>query len=264
MRVPSDVRTYVMSVPAQAAQGQPVDRRPGADLAHLVEEPLDLPAQVVGEFEFGEGTPASPARARRRADLHPGVAPERAARGGRRIHLDTCRRRRADMFVLDPSDGAHLTQAGARGRAEHDQLAGAQRAEDLVWVVEQAADPTAEWPERRGVAPADEADRTVDRLADRERGEDRRQREAAGVHHDQRPLAAREVLVATDADAPAQLGQRDHLTDETGVASPVVDDARRLDDETARELEHASHRVERADVHAAATRAGWRMMLGQP
>ena len=93
--------------------------------------------------------------------------------------------------------------------------------------------------------PADESHRTVDGFADRERGEDRREREAAGVDDDQRALAAREVLVATDADVPTQLGQRDHLADETRVAAPVVDHAGRLDDEMAGQSSTARppHRV---------------------
>ncbi len=37
--------------------------------------------------------------------------------------------------------------------------------------------------------------------------------------------------------------ERDHLTDEAGVAAPVVDDACRFVDEAAREFQDASHRA---------------------
>ena len=71
------------------------------------------------------------------------------------------------------------------GAEQHD-LAGAQRALDLGLDRQQPAEPLQQRPERRDVGPPDEAHRTTDRVADRERREHRGQREAAGVDDDQR------------------------------------------------------------------------------
>ena len=191
-----------------------------------------LAAEVVGEFEFGERTAASPARPRRLADLHPGAAPERACSSwrpdtpGRRLRWP----RRRDR--ADPSHRPTSRRPVRRLGAHDDQFAGTQRAEELVGMVEQAADPAAERPERGRVAAADEADRPVDRLADRERAEDRCQGEAAGVDDDQGALAPREVLVAADASRSSGAAARPiDLTHEAGVAAPVVDHAGRFVDE---------------------------------
>ena len=90
------------------------------------------------------------------------------------------------------------------GGAEQHQLPGAQRSLELVRDREQAAEPLQERPDRRDVGPSDEPHRAPDRVADRERREQRRQGQAAGVDDDQRPAAPREVLGAADGDVPSQ------------------------------------------------------------
>ena len=67
------------------------------------------------------------------------------------------------------------------------------------------------------------------------------------------------MLVATDGDAPSELGEAEDAPHEPGVAAPVVDHAGRLVDEVHREVQDAAERravAGDAGHQATARRAG--------
>ena len=102
----------------------------------------------------------------------------------------------ADEFV------GHL--AGVRGRGwclrrRRARARGAQRAEHVGGLGQQATDAAHERPDRGDVGAADEPHRATGRLAERERGVDAAEREAAAVAHQQRAGAGRQVVRAADA-----------------------------------------------------------------
>ncbi len=164
-------------------------------------------------------------------------ASQRGAGGGRRKGLDSGGGGGADQIVAHTAD---LTQPRGRVGAHHDEFAGTERTEQLVGMVEEAADATRQRPEGGGVAASDEADRPIDGLADGQCAEDRGEREASRVDDDQRPLVLRKMLVAADRHVPADLGETDDLAHETGVAAPVVDHACRFVDEPEGQIDQTT------------------------
>ena len=69
-------------------------------------------------------------------------------------------------------------------------------------------DAAVEGVQHRDVAAADEAHRPVDRLADREGGEDGAVRPGRHVDHDERTRALRQAVVTSGGDVPSRSEER--------------------------------------------------------
>ena len=74
--------------------------------------------------------------------------------------------------------------------------------------------------ERKGIGHPDSV---ADGLAERPRCVDGAEREASRIGDEQRAVALGQVMDATNADIPPQLGDRGEHLDEMGVAAPLVD-----------------------------------------
>ena len=178
------------------AQRQPVERCAGPDLAQLVEQRWIRRSRWSASSSSASGPRRRRLGPRRLADLDPGAAARTGCSSWPPGYTWTpgCRRpRRRDVVDHVPTwrgpvlASAPMTTSSPARSAPN----------DLVGMVEQPADPAAE---RRRAAPMSlrptkRTGRSTASLIG-ERGEDRRQGEAAGVDHDQRAVAAREVLVA--------------------------------------------------------------------
>ena len=152
-------------------QREPVEQRPGLRAAELVEQPLDPLLGQVGQLELDERTAPTASGTDARADLDARRPAERRARRGRREHRGARRHRGADQRVVDAPDAAGVQ---GRRRRHHEQLAGPQRAGDLVGPGEQSTEAPGEGADRRDVRPADEAGRATGLPGDGEGGLDRR------------------------------------------------------------------------------------------
>ena len=153
--------------------------------------------------------------------------------------------------------------------AEHHHLRGPERALQLGFDRLERAEPLHQRTQRRDVGPADEADGAPDGVTDRQGGEQRGEREPAGVHHDQRASPRRHVLGPAHADVPPESADRPQPADEPLVPAPVVDAVRgprpHRTDRARRQRDHVRDAMGCAhDATAShATRAGWCTTVGQ-
>ncbi len=113
-------------------------------------------------------------------------------------------------------DSADRAESAVVLGAHDDQFVGSKCTGDLVGVIEETTDTSHECADGGGVGTADEPDRPVDHLAERERGEDRGQRQRTSIDDDQGALAAREALIAAGGDVPAQSSGTNHCSTSAG------------------------------------------------
>ena len=142
-----------------------------------------------------------------------------------------------DQLGVDDAGVARV--ARALGRDDH-QLPGAQRAADLFRFVEQPTEALQQRTEGDDVGTATESHRPTDLLAQRPCRVDGAEREVSRVGHQQCTVALRQVLLATDADIPADRRRRREQLDEVGVAAPLIDGICRVP--RAGESDHGLHR----------------------